>query len=266
VSSEREHHGWMVRESGPTDVDHTVLLLPGGLCTGAFFDDLLAEPALDDVRFVVTTLPGHGPTRPPPDLSMEHYARSAGTLAADFGCDTVVGHSMGANVAIEMAALGVFAGPLVLLAPSLSRQDEAAFLRGLDRSARVLGHWPYAAALKLIGPAMKKEVPPHRHAALVAEMRGNDPRFLAPAVHEYLGYLDRHGTVAPRLCDAGVPVWLVLGEEDDVSLRDDERLILSGCPHVTLVEIPGVGHMTLNQVPGRVADIVAEAVGSATPA
>jgi pimeloyl-ACP methyl ester carboxylesterase len=266
VTAEREHHGWIVRDAGPRDADHTVLLLPGGLCTGAFFDDLIAEPALADVRFVVTTLPGHGSTRPLADVSMEHYARSAATLAAELGCDTVVGHSLGANVAIEMAALGEFAGPLVLLAPSLSREDESKVLRVLDRLGRVLGHLPFAAALKMMGPAMKGEVPPRRHKALLAEMRRNDPRFMRRQVHEYLGYLDGHGTLAPRLCDAGVPAWLVLGEKDDVGLRDDERQILAGCRHVTVVEIPDAGHMAFIQVPARVAEIVREAVASAAPA
>ena len=58
-------------------------------------------------------------------------------LVADLGCDVVVGFSMGANVALEMAASGGFSGPLVLLAPSLSLQDEAMFLRMLDRLGRV---------------------------------------------------------------------------------------------------------------------------------
>jgi hypothetical protein len=39
----------------------------------------------------------------------------------------VVGHSPGANVAIEMLAAGHFSGPLVLLAPSFSREDESKF-------------------------------------------------------------------------------------------------------------------------------------------
>jgi hypothetical protein len=61
---------------------------------------------------------------------------------------------MGANIALEMAGSGAFSGPLVLLAPSFSRPDEAIFLRVLDRLARVLGHLPFAAMLKLMGPAM----------------------------------------------------------------------------------------------------------------
>ena len=56
---------------------------------------------------------------PPEDVSIENYARLTAELAADLGCDVVVGHSMGANVALEMAASGAFSGPLVLLAPSL---------------------------------------------------------------------------------------------------------------------------------------------------
>ena len=117
----REHLGWVVYEYGPQGADHAVLLLPGALATAVFYDDLLAEPELRDapIRFVATTLPGFGGTPAPDDLSMENYARLAGRLAADLGCDVVVGHSLGANVAIEMAAAGEFSGPLVLLSPRM---------------------------------------------------------------------------------------------------------------------------------------------------
>src|SRR4029078_13013025 len=93
----REHTGWVVREQGPRDATHSVLLLPGALCSSVFYDDLLSEPTLADLRFVVTTLPGFGGTTPPMEISTENYATSAGRLAADLGCDVVVGHSLGAN-------------------------------------------------------------------------------------------------------------------------------------------------------------------------
>jgi len=84
-------HGWDQRESGPADADHTVLLLPGGLCT------------------------------------------------------------------LEMAALGVFSGPVVLLSPAFSREDEFKELVVLDRLGRVpgLAQLGWAAMLKTIGRAMK---------------------------------------------------------------------------------------------------------------
>src|SRR4051794_29433455 len=261
-----QYEGWELRESGPAGAEHAVLLLPGALCTAAFYDDVLAEPNLSDasIRFVAATLPGYGGTEPPDDLSMESYARLAGNLAADFGCDAVVGHSLGANVAIEMLAAGHFSGPLVLLAPSFSREDESKFPRALDRISSVLGHLPYAAMLKVIGPAMKSSLPPDRSDALIAEMKRNDPRFLQRQTRRYLDYLDHHGSLVSRLCDTGARAWVVFGERDDVGLADDERRALEDCPHVALVTIPNAGHFTLNEEPGRVAELIVEMVSADT--
>src|SRR5215211_8697774 len=44
----RDHLGWLLYESGPRVADHTILLLPGALCTAAFYDELIAEPSLRD--------------------------------------------------------------------------------------------------------------------------------------------------------------------------------------------------------------------------
>ena len=100
IEARRERLGWIIHEFGRSDAAHSVLLLPGALCTAVFYDDLLAEPDIRDasVRFVATTLPGFGATTPPADLSIESYARLASRLASDLGCDVVVGHSLGANV------------------------------------------------------------------------------------------------------------------------------------------------------------------------
>jgi len=266
-ASSREHLGWVVHESGHPSADHTVLLLPGALATAVFYDDLLAEPQLSDasIRFVATTLPGFGGTPAPDDVSMENYARLAGRLAADLGCDAVVGHSLGANVALEMVAAGEYAGPLVLLSPSFSRKDESKFPRALDHLGRVLGHLPFAMMLKIIGPAMKSSLPPDRRDALIAELRKNDPRFVRRQTRQYLEYLDRHGSLAPRLCDSGVPAWVVFGEHDDIGLTDPEPETLEACPDVTMVTISDAGHFTLNQKPGQIAELVINAVKSNTP-
>jgi pimeloyl-ACP methyl ester carboxylesterase len=260
----RQHLGWLLYESGPEAADHTVLLLPGALCTAAFYDELIAEPSLRraSIRFAATTLPGFGGTEPLDDLSVENYARVAGRLAADLGCDAVVGHSLGANVAIEMVATGAFEGPIVLLSPSLSRKDESKFPRALDVLARILGHLPYSLMLRMIGPAMKSSLPPARRDALIAELRRNDPRFLRRQTRGYLAYLDRHGSLASRLGDAGVPTRIVFGERDDIGLTEDERRALAGYPNVTIVEIPNAGHFTLNQEPGQIAELVLDAVSS----
>jgi pimeloyl-ACP methyl ester carboxylesterase len=173
---------------------------------------------------------------------------------------------LGANVAIEMVAAGHFSGSLVLLSPSFSRQDESKVPRALDRLGRVLGHLPYAAMLKLIGPAMKSSLPPDRRDALIAELQNNDPRFLRRQTRRYLEYLDRRGSLAPRLCESGTRSWVVFGEHDDIGLTGNERHVLEGCAQVTLVMISDAGHFTLNEKPGMIADVVLDAVASATPA
>jgi pimeloyl-ACP methyl ester carboxylesterase len=263
----RERLGWLLYESGPEVAEHTVLLLPGALASAAFYDDLIAEPSLRraSVRFAATTLPGFGGTEALDDVSIENYARVAGSLAADLGCEAVVGHSLGANIALEMVASGAFKGSVVLLSPSLSREDESKFPRALDVLSRVLGHLPYSLMLRLIGPAMKSSLPPARRDALIAELRNNDPRFLRRQTRGYLAYLDRHGSLVSRLGDAGVSTRIVFGERDDIGITDDERKALAEYPHVTIVEIANAGHFTLNEQPGQIAELVLDALGSQSP-
>ncbi len=264
MSTARQHDGWDLIESGPADAKHRVLLLPGALATAMFYDEVTAEPRLGEssVRLVATTLPGFGRTPPPDDLSTENYARLASKLAADLGCGAVVGHSYGANVALEMAASGGFSGPLILISPSFSRQDEDRFLRAMDRVSSVFGSLPFALALKMMGMAMKDDLPADRRDALVAELKNNDPRFVRRGMRSYLEYLDRYGSLAPRLCGSGARAWVAFGDHDMVGLTDRERRTLEECPRVTLVTIADSGHMTLNEKPDRIADLILEMVSA----
>jgi len=61
---------WEVREQGPADAAHTVLLLPGGMCSAGSFAELMAEPALAGMRLVAATLPGQAGAPPPDDYSV----------------------------------------------------------------------------------------------------------------------------------------------------------------------------------------------------
>ncbi len=264
AASVGSYHGWELYESGPPDARRTVLLLPGAMASHVFFEDVAAEPKLNTVRLVATTLPGYAGTPPPLDDSVEAYAGQAGKLAADLGADVVVGHSVGANVAIEMGAAGPFSGSLVLLSPSFSRKDESIVPRALDRLATVFGHLPYTLVLKMIGGMLKGGVPDSRREALAAELQKNDPRFVRRNMHSVLRYYDRHGMLVSRLCNSGLRAWVVFGENDDTKLQDGERRELDSCPHVDLMTIPGTGHFTLNTHPGRIAELIVEAIAAAT--
>jgi pimeloyl-ACP methyl ester carboxylesterase len=251
---------WERREAGPADAEHTVLLLPGGMGGAAQYDEVLAEPDLAGVRLVAVTLPGHAGTPEPADISVENYARLIGECVAGLGCDVVVGFSMGANYALEMAASGRFHGPLILLAPSFSRRDEALFMRILDQLGRVLGSLPFAALLKLMGPAMKQvPVTPERRDELIAEVRKSPPAVFQRCIHVYLKYLDKHGSVARRLCESGVSAWIVHGERGDGGITDDERRVFEACDQTSVITIPGTSYFTPTEEPALVAKLIKEA-------
>ncbi len=252
---------WDICTSGPADAQHTALLLPGGLCTAMFYDELMSEPSLASVRLVAVTLPGHGGTPAPADVSIENYARLMSNLATELGCSVVVGHSNGANVALEMAASGRFRGPLVLLAPSFSRQDEALFIRILDRLATVLGRLPYVAMRAMFGAALSgSPLPAPRRLTLVAELRKNDPAFMRRGFRRYLQYLDTHRSVAPRLVAAGVPAWVVHGESGDGGITEQERETLEASPQVTVITLPGPSFLTQCEQPAVVGRLLLDAL------
>ncbi|MCZ4095387.1 alpha/beta fold hydrolase [Streptomyces sp. H39-C1] len=267
MSTQSGHAGWDIRRAGPDEAEHRLLLLPSGLCTTEFYADVMADPGMAEagLGMVAVTLPGFGRTPPPKDLAMENYARLMGEFAAEAGCDVLVGHSLGANVAIEMVAAGVFAGPVVLLSPTFSSGDEATFIRMMDRLGRVPGVRTllWAAMVKLLPRAMKSEFAPDRAEALAAAMGRNDPGFCRRIVRSYFAYLDRHGSLVARLCDSGASAWVVRGDRDDIGLTDEELRGLRACPRITMVTVPDAGHMALVEQPARIAEVIVEAAGAA---
>src|SRR3954465_2408085 len=257
---------WDLREAGPPDAKYTVLLLPGGSCSAGSYAEVMAEPALAEMRLVAATLPGNAGAPPPDDYSVENYARFTAELASEVGADVVVGFSYGGNVAIEMIVSGAFTGPAVLLGISLSPKDEPGFFRALVRLGSVLGGLPAAVLTK--GAALMVEripVSADRQAALREDFRKSVARHTQPGLREYVRWLGRHDRPAERLCQAGVPTWIVHAEKGDGGLTDDERQTLGACPHAHLVTLPGHVFFMPNEAPGAIADVIVEAVRSHAP-
>jgi pimeloyl-ACP methyl ester carboxylesterase len=265
-----DHLSWDLHETGPADANRRVVLIAGALCSAGFYDELMAQPLLTGagIRLVAATLPGFAGTPGPRDPTMATYARLTAAMAAEQGADVVVGHSMGANVALEMAGSGLFSGPLVLLAPTFSREDEFKELGTLNRIGRVpgVGLLAWMAALNASVNAFKGTFPAARRDALVAAMQRNDPRFCRRALRRYFEYLDGHGSLAPRLCESGVAAWVVRGGRDEIGLKDDERRILEACATTTMVDVGDAGHFTMLEQPGTVAELILAATAAASAA
>jgi pimeloyl-ACP methyl ester carboxylesterase len=257
------YEGWDVRESGPVDAERTVLLLPGGLCTHVAFEPIIAALAHAPIRVVAATLPGFGRTAHPMDLTIENYAALAEKLAADVGADVVAGHSLGGNVALEMAAGGGFSGPVLLLSPSFSREDEAKELSVMNSIGRVpvIGRLAWIAMLKVMPRAMRSKLPADSADAMVADLANNDARFCRGIVRDYFRYLDRHGSVAARLCESGTKAYVAFGDNDEIGLTDHERRELEACPNVSLITIADATHFMVVEQPARIAELITELAG-----
>ena len=255
---------WALREAGPREAERTVLLLGGALASARCYDALVGHSTLTagSVRLVAATLPGFGRTPAPDDVTVENYARLAADLAASLGADVVAGHSLGANVALEMGLRGGCSGPFVLLSPSFCRRDESIFPRALDRLGSVLGHLPFSLMFRVIGPAMRGSLPPDQADDVVAELGNNDPRFVRRQTRAYLQYLDRHPALASELATSGRRTTVIFGEKDDVKIQPEERAALEGSPAASLVVISGAGHFALIEEPERIAELIVEALGS----
>jgi pimeloyl-ACP methyl ester carboxylesterase len=258
---------WQLRETGPPDAPHTVLLLPGGLCSAGSFAEVMASPALAGTRLVAATLPGHAGAPPLDDCSIENNARLYAALARKVGADVVVGFSMGASVALEMIASREFAGPAVLLGISLSAADEPAFFRAIVRLGGVLGALPAAFLAKAASSMVKRtDVSAERQAELRQDFANNDSGNVRVALREYVAWLHRHDNPAQRLCEPGQPVWIVHAEKGDGGLTDDERHELEACANVHLVTLPGDAFFLPIERPEPVAEAIREATRAAAPA
>ncbi len=257
-------NGWDTWELGSSDAAHTVLMLPGALCSGEAMVDLMEQPALADTRRVAVTVGGWAGTAPLEDVSVESYARACAKVAADIGADVIVGHSYGANLALEAAALGAFSGPIVLLSPSFSREDEVKFLAVLNGIGKVpvLGPAVWWVAMKGVPGSLKKEVPEARRDVLVAELSKNVSSVCRANTRKYYEYLDHHQNLVPRLCDSGVKSWTVFGTDDEIGLKDEERAGLEACANAKLMTVTGT-HMFPVANPSETAGVVAEAVAAA---
>jgi pimeloyl-ACP methyl ester carboxylesterase len=185
-------------------------------------------------------------------------------LAESVGADVVAGFSMGACVAVEMLATGALRRPAVLLGVSISPADEPAFFRGIVHLGSVLGPLP-AAVLAKGAASMVKRIPvsDERKRELRAEFHKNKASDVRPTLSAYLRWLRAHERRAERLCEAGIPTWVVHAEKGDGGLTDDERRTLEGCPDVEVVTIPGHVFFLPNEVPAQTADVISAALRAA---
>jgi len=177
------------------------------------------------VKTIAFDLPGYGeapePTR---TLTVE---RTADLVAAclrsrDTGPTVIVGHSMGTQVAVEIAARHpALVERLVLIAPTVNPRERSAARQMLRLAQDLFVESPrviYVGAREYLraGPHLRR-------------------KFRAMLAH-------RPEESYPRV---GVPALVLRGENDFVCSREWCRFVAASLPDGRLAEVPGHGHETM---------------------
>lgn len=248
-----------------------LLLLHGLGCDHHTWDPVIRQLAR---RYTVIApdLLGHGASdKPRADYSVGGYANAMRDLLALLGIEraTVVGHSLGGGVAMQVAyqfphlverlvlvAPGGF-GPEVsaairvvtlpgfhqvagLLTLPVLRHLSVAGLRALGRSR--LPHTRDLAEVAAIAEAMKD---PHARAAL---------RHVARAVVDWKGQVITTSDRAYLTDD--IPMCIVWGEDDEVIPATHARTAGRVAPHATVRIVPNAGHFPHRDHPERFVKIL----------
>ena len=219
--------------------------------TGAAFGGVAGHPALGGHRSLVIDLPGHGTSDRPADwgYTLDDHAFVIAQVCDAAGLDSIdlVGHSMGADIAVVVAGrnpglvsrLVVAEANLDPLPPSttgrasqwISAQTEEAFVaHGCQELLDGVPTW--RPTLRLCDARAV-------YRSAVGLITGTNP------------------TMREMLLAMAIPRTFIRGERGE-ELRDPEGLQVAG---IEVVVIPGAGHVMMVDAPGAFVAALATALG-----
>ena len=235
-----------VHPGGDRDAGPTYVLLHGIAMSHRYLARLHASLA-EKGRVLSLDLPGFGGTpKPPHPLSVEDYARFI--IRVLDGCGVVhcvlVGHSMGAQFAIEIARQDpdlvshvVLMGPVVDASRHTIIRQFLAVARDLSRE------------------------PPSANVVVLTDYFRCGTRFFLAELRAMLAY-----PTAERIRGTPAPVLVVRGVADPIARSEWCRMLAGRAPSGRLLEIHGSRHVVQLSDPDRVARAIAAFAGAPLPA
>jgi pimeloyl-ACP methyl ester carboxylesterase len=230
----------VVSETAP-DVDADPVVLVHGIGVSSRYFAPLGRELGRYARVVAPDLPGFGgsPRRGDP-LSIREHAEVVAALVEELGLERplLVGHSMGAQVVVEVALRRPeLVGGLVLLGPVV------------DPTARST----VRQALRLLLDTTRE--PPRGVLLQIREWLRTGVRWFVRTLGPMRDYpLEQH---LPLL---GVPVTLARGARDPVAPSGYLRDLATRTPDARLVEVPGTAHLVMYSRPEVIAALCRETV------
>lgn len=235
----------------------TVLLLHGSGATAAVWAPVLGR--LGGLRWITVDLPGHGRSGWLPSYHHHDYAAAVGEAVATPEIDLVVGHSLGALVALTLAdgTHGVRVGAVTAIAMKVRWTPEQLARRAAQANRPQRTFADRADALRLFAkvsglPEDSPGVATGVRATPAGHQLAADPRLSAgpPATQQELAaVLDR----------VTAPVRLACGDADPGIEPADMAAVLGR----DVAVIAGAGHNPHLDDPARVVDLISTDLAAA---
>ena len=234
-----------------------VLLVHGQ--PGSRADWLRVVPLLaTDHRVLSVDRPGYGASGPEAAGLLEN-AELLGALLVERSAvgATVVGHSLGAGIALAMAERSLGAGALVLIGAA-----------GVDGTVGVLDHLLALPLFATVGVTGVRRVAHalgcHAAGPVGVAIEGWGPDAGRSFTFEQRALLRERTLLDASLESITVPTTVVVGSRDLVVRPKAQRALAGRISGARLVDLPGAGHLIPHHEPERLAMIVRAASYRAT--
>jgi pimeloyl-ACP methyl ester carboxylesterase len=209
-----------------------------------------------DHRCIVPDLRGHGKSEATPTADMGTYAEDVVALLDAVGESrpvAVVALSMGGYVAFEMVRRYPERVRALALVDTRAGPDSPEGARGRRQTAeRVLREGSGFVADDMERKLFARDADPELRRRWRDIMASTPPVGVAAAL---LAMAERPDSI-PTLEELGIPVLIVVGEEDAITPPEEARRMQRACPSATLEIVPGAGHMTPVERPEEFAGIL----------
>jgi pimeloyl-ACP methyl ester carboxylesterase len=229
-------------EAGPTG-EPTMLFLHGAGVAGWVWEPQL--DALSDRHLIVPDLPDHGGSRGEPFESIETVAQSLGRLInerAPTGPVHVIGHSLGAKIALELLrqdAVGARRVTTAIVASALVRRSLIAGLvanRALNRFSLALMGWRPLLRAQSRAMAFPSERMRERFRAGFAQV--NFAAFMRP-----IEAFRRYDRIPDGMDAVRAPVLVLCGERELGSMRRSAADVARALPRAQAIVLDGADHL-----------------------